>query len=307
MLSHYYAYVIEGLIDLGEIELACEAMSKIETYQREDGSIAGLSNVNWICSTGLFQFAIIWFRLGNIENGKKAFDYACRLQNKSGGWFGSYEYEKGDKPTYLPKQEISWAVKFFLDALYFKSVAEFENIYDTFLDEISENDQRYNIVLKAIESIDAKKVLEVGCGKGRYLKKLLKDNDRDYYAVDISSKVMKDLPRSIIRKQGTITCIPFPDKEFDFTYACEALEHAIDIKSAIKEMVRVTKKGGSICIIDKNSDMLGAVTIEEWEQWFNIMELRALMERYCRKVTVYENLVCEGKNNNIFYGWIGEL
>ena len=92
-----------------------------------------------MCSTGLFQLAIVWYKLGNIEKGNRALEYATKLQNKSGGWYGSYgDYEKMDGrnkeyfPTYFPISEISWAVKYFLDAIYYKNVAEFNNISSIF-------------------------------------------------------------------------------------------------------------------------------------------------------------------------------
>lgn len=123
LVSHFYAYVMEGLVDVGEIEIAKSAMNKIALLQREDGSVPGYRDVDWVCSTGLFQLAIVWFKLGEYKRGNKAFDYACRLQNETGGWFGSYlsARNKKEKCTYFPLVEISWANKYFLDALYYRN------------------------------------------------------------------------------------------------------------------------------------------------------------------------------------------
>lgn len=116
-LSHFNAYVIEGLIDLGEIKRAQRAMDLISLHQRENGMVPAYSFVDFVCSTGLFQYAICWYKLGEIEKADKAFNYACNLQNKSGGFYGSYTVGK-DKANYFPKGEIDWAVKYFLDALF---------------------------------------------------------------------------------------------------------------------------------------------------------------------------------------------
>ncbi len=67
-------------------------------------------------TTGLLQYAICWYKLGEIEKADKAFDYVCRLQNKSGGWFGSYIVAR-DNANYFPNGEIDRAVKYFLDAI----------------------------------------------------------------------------------------------------------------------------------------------------------------------------------------------
>lgn len=135
LLAHFYAYVMEGLVDMGEFELAKQAMDKIGKLQHKDGMIPAYHNVDWTCSTALFQFAITWFKLGDKDRAIKAFDYGSQLQNKSGGWFGRYPEDEVAKvvdrliqkcrisdlincyqPNYFPDQEISWAVKFYLDA-----------------------------------------------------------------------------------------------------------------------------------------------------------------------------------------------
>lgn len=123
MLSHFYAYVMEGLVDIGESEIAREAMKKIAILQRESGAVPAYKDCSWVCSTGLFQLAIVWYKLGENERGNRAFEYACKLQNKTGGWFGSYLVKENPKEnnTYFPMSEISWANKYFLDAYYLRN------------------------------------------------------------------------------------------------------------------------------------------------------------------------------------------
>lgn len=125
LLSHFYAYVMEGLVDLGEKEIIRTAMNNIEKYKDENGAIPGLYDVKWVCSTGLFQLAIVWYKLNEVEKGNRLFEYACSLQNSSGGWFGSYSISfankyftrKRKKAWYFPKEEIAWANKYYFDAL----------------------------------------------------------------------------------------------------------------------------------------------------------------------------------------------
>ena len=90
LLSHFYAYVMEGLYDLGEVELCRESMYRLEKYRNRKGAIPGLNDVQWVCSTGLFQLAIVWYKLGELEKGNSLFYYALDLQNESGGWYGGY-------------------------------------------------------------------------------------------------------------------------------------------------------------------------------------------------------------------------
>lgn len=56
LLSHFYSYVIEALVDLGEEDLARSAMKQMETYQKKSGAISAYYNVDWTCSTGMFRW-----------------------------------------------------------------------------------------------------------------------------------------------------------------------------------------------------------------------------------------------------------
>lgn len=317
LLSHFYAYVIEALLDMNEKDMAAEAMEKVAKLQKENGAVPAYRDVDWVCSTGLFQFALIWFRLGNVERGNKAFEYACKLQNESGGWYGSYLSEENPKEDndYFPSSEISWAVKYFMDALYYKNLAEFNLWADSFLDKIDGEDGRYQIIKQLVSNEHGLrkhplKILDVGCGKGRYLKNLIVDEpENDYYAMDLSEKVMNYIAADQIhKKQGTLTNIDYPDNYFDVTYTCEALEHAIDIKSAIRELARVTKPEGKIVVIDKNKQELGRMEISPWEVWFDAEELRGLMSNYCTDVEVTDNIAYEDKTeDSLFLAWIGTV
>jgi len=115
-LCHFHAYIIEALVDLGYVDRARCGMEEVAHLQRSNGHVPAYRDVRWTCATGLFQYAVIWYKLGNIPLADKSFSYACSLQNKSGGFFGGY----GFGATYLPGEEISWAVKYFLDALWWK-------------------------------------------------------------------------------------------------------------------------------------------------------------------------------------------
>lgn len=315
LLSHFYAYLMEALLDIGELEMVKEAMRRIEVYQKSNGAVPAYSHCDWVCSTGLFQLSLVWFRLGDLDRGNRAFEYACKLQNESGGWFGSYlsEDNLSECNTYIPTGEISWAVKYFMDALYYKNVAEFESCSDDFLTSIAKEDGRYQIILQEVCSLPnstKNRILDVGCGKGRYLKNLVEDMpDQIYRAVDISIKVMESFDlKAVTKKQGSLTNIPYEKDSFDMVFACESLEHAIDIENALKEMERVTKPGGKIVIIDKNLKALGQLEINPWEQWFEEEDLKNMMRRYCTDVMVYKDISYDGRpSDGLFCAWVGKV
>ncbi len=318
LLSHFYAYVMEGLYDMGDEELCREAMIRLEDrYSNKDGVIPGLNDVPWICSTGLFQLALVWYKLNELEKGNRLFYYALKLQNETGGWYGSYQtrgflsrfYRGRNKPFYFPDAEISWAVKYFLDALALKEKLEFEKQAPGFLDEIDENDGRYELIEKlskpGADSGNSLRICDVGCGKGRYLKRLSAAfPGNSYFAVDISENVTRNIDFVEELRIGTLTDIPYEDNTFDLVYTCEAYERAINLRGAFLELYRITKPGGSIVIIDKPLEKLGQLEIYEWEQWISDNDIKQFTEECNAHLEIIKSVPYEGKDDGLFRAWI---
>lgn len=318
LLSHFYAYVMEGLFDLGEIDLCRESMMRLEKYRNKKGGIPGLKDVPWICSTGLFQLALVWYKLGELEKGNSLFYYALKLQNRSGGWYGSYPapglfskfYRGRKRPYYFPNEEISWANKYFLDALALKEKLEFEKQSPDFLDEIDQKDGRYLLIKKLIRECSEEKkrplkICDVGCGKGRYLKRICADfQENEYYAADISSDVMKNVDCVKEKRLGSLTNIPYEDDAFDFVYVCEAYEHAINLRGAFKELCRITQPGGKFVIIDKPVEKLGQLEIYEWEQWIDDNEIKKYASECNCVLEIVPSVPYENKDDGLFRAWI---
>lgn len=285
ILSHFYGYVMEALCDIGEKELAREAMDKLGLVQKEDGAIPAYKDVDFVCSTGMFQLAIVWYKLGEKEKADRALTYATRLQNESGGWYGSYAVQENvvvtDKkgfPTYLPAEEISWAVKYFLDAVSLKMKSEFDEQADSFESVVKKEDGRYINLKKEIQ--DGYKICDVGCGKGRFAKSLKEDfKELNITCVDLSTKVMEYIDVDVEKKQGSLTCIPEETGTFDVAYTIEALEHTIIPENALEELYRIVKPGGKIIVIDKTKSTQQKMLIDEWEQYFD----DSLFEKFSEK------------------------
>lgn len=316
-LSHFYAYMMEALVDLGETEIAREAMDKVSKLQRKDGFIPAYKNVKWTCSTGLFQFAVVWYKLGEKTKADLTFDYACSLQTKNGGWLGSY----GKGAGYLQVREISWAVKYFLDALQLKISTHFAKTADKNVpqtggtyplsDYISDEDGRLKLVLGEINKHvkSGANVVDVGCGLGRILKKAAAQRpEANFYGVDLAPEILANIPETIGAKIGSLLSIPFEDEFSDFTMTSEALEHAIDIENAVKELARITKKGGRVLIIDKDIKARGALETPPWEQWFNPEELKNIMESAGLKTEIIKNVPYGTKDGSdgLYAAWSGE-
>lgn len=110
-LSHIFGYMMEALVDLGEINLAKKGLAQALALQEKDGYIPAYPGATWMCSTGLAQLGIAWAKIGQRGPAELALKYLEKIQNSSGGFYGGY----GKNVQYFPREEISWAVKYFID------------------------------------------------------------------------------------------------------------------------------------------------------------------------------------------------
>jgi malonyl-CoA O-methyltransferase len=146
--------------------------------------------------------------------------------------------------------------------------------------------QHVRVLLKFFGNLTDKRVLDVGCGKGRFARVLQEQNPgAEIWGLDISEEMLRFVPAGIHTVAGSMTELPFAASAFDFVYATESLEHAVEIERAVQEMCRVLKPGGKLLIVDKNAEHWGKLKTPDWERWFQRDELERLLARDCRKVS----------------------
>ena len=142
------------------------------------------------------------------------------------------------------------------------------------------------LILRFFGELQNGRVLDIGCGKGRFAR-VLKDSHPEarIAAFDLAEAMLRVVPAGIAPCCGSMTALPFPNDTFDAAYATESLEHAVDIEKAVAEMCRVVRPGGRIVIIDKNAEHWGRLETPAWEKWFKRGELEKLLRRHCREVS----------------------
>jgi malonyl-CoA O-methyltransferase len=145
--------------------------------------------------------------------------------------------------------------------------------------------QHVQVLLKHFGDLTDKRVLDVGCGKGRFARVLGEHfPGSEVWGLDISREMLRFVPAGIHATAGSMTELPFAAAAFDCVYATESLEHAVEIEKAVGEMCRVLKPGGKLVIIDKNAEHWGRFKTPAWERWFKREELENLLRRHCRDV-----------------------
>lgn len=125
-----------------------------------------------------------------------------------------------------------------------------------------------------------------------------------YYGCDISRFVMKNISNPVETRIGSLTSIPYEDSLFDVTYACEALEHAVQVKNAVQELVRVTKSGGVVVIIDKPVEKLGRLKLSDCEQWICDGDMKKYAKLFSCDLEIIKSVAYENKNDGLFRAWL---
>jgi SAM-dependent methyltransferase len=106
------------------------------------------------------------------------------------------------------------------------------------------------------------RVLDLGCGAGRHAFEMYRrgadviafDQDADELAgvrdLFVAMREAGEVPDGAEAdvKEGDALALPFADGEFDRVVAAEILEHVPDDIGAIRELVRVTRPGGTVAL-----------------------------------------------------------
>lgn len=98
------------------------------------------------------------------------------------------------------------------------------------------------------------KVLDLGCSYGEQALKIAQEG-LVVFGIDKNKQAIKQFNRSV--KQSNARCVgvvgdikkmPYSDDQFDAVVATEVLEHVSEPKKAVKELSRVLRHGGYICV-----------------------------------------------------------
>jgi len=110
--------------------------------------------------------------------------------------------------------------------------------------------------LRELEIEEGHDVLEVSIGTGSNLRYL--PRNCHYYGLDISSKMLRQCQKNIKRWgckaelfQGCAESLPFDDNSFDVVFHAGGIKFFSDKSRAIQEMIRVSKPGTKVLIMDQ--------------------------------------------------------
>ena len=107
--------------------------------------------------------------------------------------------------------------------------------------------------LMALAGTEGSKVLECGIGTGEFFAIELARGGKSLYGIDFSEVLLKNC-RERFTKNGfsirlgmaDVQKIPFKDGVFSATYAIGVMPYIHNLEQAVREMLRVTKSGGTV-------------------------------------------------------------
>ena len=127
--------------------------------------------------------------------------------------------------------------------------------------------------LGLIEFQDGWTMLDVGCGGGKTLQRLLKKSKgAKVYGIDISEESVAKarqinadvLDKQVFVQQGSVAELPYEDEMFDLVTAVETVYFWPNLPNCLQEVRRVLKSGGHFAIMVE--------VVDTDSKWTNMVE-----------------------------------
>jgi ubiquinone/menaquinone biosynthesis C-methylase UbiE len=116
-----------------------------------------------------------------------------------------------------------------------------------------------------------KRILDAGCGNGRYTRFLLKHADPDALITgfDISQNMLQRAQHRVRSARVTLvsadlTRLPYADAFFDAAVCGWVLEHLPDPRPGLRELARVLRPGGKLLLLVTEDTLTGAMCSRLW-------------------------------------------
>lgn len=299
-LTSEVACELHALIEVGRADCAAGALEAFRARQEDTGAVPAAPGKDLVHAAALAELAICWYKKGLDEAADRAVDWLEAHQTGAGGFPRSV----GAAAEPGSGSDDPRAAKFYLDACRLRVIAWMERHAGEMRPAVPIDDGRTRALLEIVGLGD--RIVEVGCGKGRFLKAIREAHpNTECTGVDISPKLLAEVPREIRTLEGPLECVPLDDDSFDLAFSVEAIEHSANPEAAVAELIRIVKPGGWVAIIDKQQSHWGELECPPWERWPKAGYLRSLLARGCDDVSVRPTAYDDQPASGLMVVWRG--
>jgi ubiquinone/menaquinone biosynthesis C-methylase UbiE len=186
-----------------------------------------------------------------------------------------------------------------------------ENFYDTIAEDFDsimnmyDTNRRIEVIFQdflGAEDLKGKTLLDAGCGTGLFTTKAV-ERGADVTSIDIAPKLVEITKRknpSVTAIAASIMELPFENNSFDIVISSDVIEHTPEPYVSTKEMIRVLKPGGQLCITVPNrsfwffsvkiANKLNLRDYKGLENWVHFDEFKNFLIKNNIKINSYKGI-----------------
>jgi 2-polyprenyl-3-methyl-5-hydroxy-6-metoxy-1,4-benzoquinol methylase len=186
-----------------------------------------------------------------------------------------------------------------------------ENFYNSIADDFDsimnmyDTNRRIEVIFDyflGTENLNDKLLLDAGCGTGLFTKRAI-ERGADVTSIDIAVKLVeltKKKNPATNAIEASLLKLPFDDNTFDYVMSSDVIEHTLNPYDATKELIRVLKPGGKICITVPNrsfwyfsvliANLLKIRDYQGYENWVHYKEFRKFLTQNNIQIETYKGI-----------------
>jgi SAM-dependent methyltransferase len=154
--------------------------------------------------------------------------------------------------------------------------AAYDDIYEG--EGIRQLDSFYRWLLRLLEPIPGRRLLDVACGEGVLPRMARQVYGLEAYGLDISLAALQIAQQETGRafSVGSGESLPFATNSFDYVTCIGSLEHFLDMRAGAAEMCRVLRPDGMACILLSTIDEQPLQRYAARREWELLLEASGL-------------------------------